>query len=113
MNSAVLQKIEDAGVAVLTLCEGIDENEFAKSRLTRQETCRYLDILSQAAVAMPLSERALLPEIDWKAWDAISEASINDNPLLWQVINELVPATLMWLRVYQNNQPNLFASTPA
>jgi uncharacterized protein with HEPN domain len=113
MTGMLLQKIEDAGVAVLTLTEGIEEGEFSKSRLTRQETCRQLEILGQAAVDITPSARAALPEIDWAAWSRIAETVANDNPQVWQVISELVPATLMWIRVYRNNQPDLFTTIPA
>ena len=110
MTGMLLQKIEEAGVAVLTLTEGIEEGEFAMSRLTRQETCRQLEILGRAAADMPSAARAALPEIDWVAWASIAKTAVNDNPQVWQAVSELVPATLMWLRVYRNNEPDLFAT---
>ena len=111
MSGPLLQKIEEAGVAVLTLTEGIEENEFAKSRLTRQETCRQLELLGNAAAEMLPSARAAFSEIDWTEWLGIAETAVNDNPKLWQIITELVPATLMWIRVYRNNQPQLFTGS--
>jgi uncharacterized protein with HEPN domain len=106
-----LQRIEEAGTAVLTLMEGIDESEFSRSRLTRQEVCRQLDSLGLAALELSSATRAALPEIDWKTWLAMAEKAAKDNQQLWCVITELVPATLMWLRVYRNQQPELFAAT--
>lgn len=108
----LLQTIEEAGVAILTLCEGIEESEFSRSRLTRQETCRQLEILGKAALTIEPVARAAFPEINWAAWVGIAETGSNDNPHVWQVISELVPDTLMWLRVYRNNQPELFATVP-
>jgi uncharacterized protein with HEPN domain len=111
MTEMHLQTIEEAGTAVLTLMEGIDESEFSRSRLTRQEVCRQLDSLGLAAFEMSSATRAALPEIDWKAWLAMAEKAAQDNQQLWWVITELVPTTLMWLRVYRNQQPELFAAT--
>ncbi|PPD23469.1 MAG: hypothetical protein CTY24_04190 [Methylobacter sp.] len=108
MSQMLLQTIEEAGVAVLTLCEGIEESEFAKSRLTRQEVCRQLGILGIAAHDLAPSMQAALPEIDWASWSNMAESEAKDNPKLWQVISVLVPETLMWLRVYRNQQPELF-----
>lgn len=68
--------MEEAGVAVIALCEGVEDSEFAKSRPTRQATCRQLEILSQAAVAIPPSVRTALPEIDWSAGLRIAQTSI-------------------------------------
>jgi uncharacterized protein with HEPN domain len=110
MTAMLLHKIEETGTAVLTLIEGIDESEFSRSRLTRQEVCRQIDSLGLAALDMSPATRAALPEIDWKTWLAMAEHAAKDNQQLWWVISELVPATLMWLRVYRNQQPELFST---
>ena len=111
MTGIYLQRIEEAGTAVLTLMEGIEESEFSRSRLTQQEVCRQLDRVGLAALDMSATTRAALPEIDWKAWLAMAENAAKDNQRLWWVITELVPTTLIWLRVYRNQQPELFAAT--
>jgi uncharacterized protein with HEPN domain len=112
MTGMLLLKIEEAGVAVLTLIEGIDESEFSRSRLTRQEVCRQIEILGRAALDISPDMRVALPEVDWKTWLAMTGNAAKDNQQLWWVISELVPTTLMWLRVYRNQQPELFAPVP-
>lgn len=110
MTGMQLQKIEEAGIAVLTLTEGLEESEFSRSRLTRQEVCRQIEILGRAALDISPAMHAALPEIDWKTWLAMAGNATKDNQQLWWVIAELIPATLMWLRVYRNQQPELFTT---
>jgi uncharacterized protein with HEPN domain len=110
MIAMQLQKIEEAGIAVLTLTEGLEESEFSRSRLTRQEVCRQIEILGRAALDISPAMHATLPEIDWKTWLAMAGNATKDPQHLWWVIAELVPATLMWLRVYRNQQPELFST---
>ncbi|MFA5985578.1 MAG: hypothetical protein WC782_16285 [Methylococcaceae bacterium] len=103
-----LLKIEEAGVAVLTLTEGIEEEDFFRSRLTKQEVCRQITILSHATLDIPAVTRDGLPEINWQTWFAIAEHPTPDNQQLWLAISELIPTTLLWLRVYRTQQPELF-----
>jgi uncharacterized protein with HEPN domain len=112
MTGILLQTIEEAGIAVLTLTEGIDEQEFSRSRLTRQETCRQIEILGRAALDIAPAMHSVFPEIDWKSWSNVAGNAAKDNPRLWWIISELIPATLMWLRVYRNQQPELFTIFP-
>lgn len=114
--SALLGVIEAAGTDVLTLAEGLTEDELVRSRITRTEIRRLLLTMAQTADGLPPALRERVPEIDWAGWTALavalngSEAQVCDA--LWHGVRSQVPATLMWLRVYRQNQPELFAYVP-
>ncbi|HNF66586.1 hypothetical protein [Plasticicumulans sp.] len=114
--SALLGLLEEAGTDVLTLAEGLSEDELLNSRITRTEIRRLLISMAQTAASLPAGLRTRVPEIDWDGWAALavalngSEAEVCDG--LWHGVRSQVPATLMWLRVYRQNQPELFAFVP-
>lgn len=116
LNASLLSIIEEAGAAVLTLTEGLDEDEFLGSRLTRVETLRYVRNLCASAGNVPPTTQALLPEIEWRGWQAVAQQldadSKTQGEALWFAARSLVPATLMWLRVYRTNQPEVFECKP-
>lgn len=52
--------------------------------------------------------RAEMPELDWSGWEALRPrfAALAGEPLdeaLWFACTALVPATLLWPRVYQQS----------
>ena len=115
-NAALLSIIEEAGIGVLTLTEGLEQDEFFASRLTRVETQRQLKSMSATLAAVPQSTQTRLAEIDWSGWKMVArqfDTATSESPdSLWFAIQSLVPATLMWLRVYRANQPELFEYKP-
>lgn len=116
-TSALLALIEQAGMAVVTLAEGLEEAELRRSRLTRAELLRQLRVLAASAMAVPAAARADMPELDWDGWRALSLRLQADHgedvdEALWFAVSSLVPATLLWLRVYRRSQPGLFVMTP-
>ena len=117
LNASLLSIIEEAGVAVLTLTEGVEKDEFLASRLTRAETQRQLKIMSESAANLPPQTQALLAEVDWSGWQTVArqlgENRDAEQEALWFAVRALVPATLMWLRVYRTNQPEMFECKPA
>ncbi|MHB1144478.1 MAG: ribonuclease HepT family protein [Thiobacillus sp.] len=117
LNASLLSIIEEAGVAVLTLTEGLEKDEFLASRLTRAETQRQLKIMSESAANLPPQTQRLLAEVDWGGWQSVARqlAASGDaeQEALWFAIHALVPATLMWLRVYRKDQPEVFVCKPA
>lgn len=116
LNASLLSIIEEAGIAVLTLTEGLEKDEFLSSRLTRAETQRHVKIIGESIVSMPLNTQALLAEVDWGGWQTVTrqlgENSHAEQEALWFSVRSLVPATLMWLRVYRENQPEIFECKP-
>ena len=117
INTALLGLIEQAGVAVATLVEGLARDELLRSRLTRAEVLRQLKTLADSVGLMEPSARDEMPELDWVGWDALRPrfegppgAALDDA--MWFACEALVPATLLWLRVYQQSQPMLFRMAP-
>jgi len=116
LNASLLSIIEEAGIAVLTLTEGLEKDEFLASRLTRAETQRQVKIIGESIVSLSLKSQALLAEVDWRGWHTVTrqlgENSDAEQEALWFAVRSLVPATLMWLRVYRQNQPEIFECKP-
>lgn len=117
INSALLGLIEQAATAVATLVEGLERAELLRSRLTRAEVLRQLKTLADSVGQLEPAARAAMPELDWSGWDALRPrfAAPAGEPLdeaLWFACTALVPATLLWLRVYQQSQPELFRMVP-
>jgi uncharacterized protein with HEPN domain len=117
LDSARLGLIEQAGTAVAILLEGLEREEFLRSRLTRREALRQLQLLAASAAEVEPTMRANMPELDWSGWDAM-RARLAAAPgealdeALWFAASALMPATLLWLRVYQHSQPALFRLAP-
>ena len=112
LNASLLSIIEEAGMAVMILTEGLEEAELLGSRLTRAEVQRQVKIMSDIAARLPNDTRKLLAEIDWDGWQTVArqlkEGGAAADMVLWFASRSLVPAILMWLRVYRKNQPELF-----
>ncbi|MBH1957062.1 hypothetical protein [Polaromonas sp.] len=117
ITTALLGLIEQAGTAIATLTEGLERNELLRSRLTRTEVLRQLKLLADSVAQLEPAARSEMPELDWSGWDAMCPrfSGPPGEPLddaLWFACESLVPATLLWLRVYQQSQPMLFRMTP-
>ncbi len=113
LAGALLGIIEAAGLAVATLAEGLQREELLSSRLTRVEVKRQLRMLADSAAGMPGATRDAMPEVDWRGWESLAPrlAAGRGEELdeaLWFAVESLVPATLLWLRVYRRSQASLF-----
>jgi len=113
ITTALLSLIEQAGTAIAIVIEGLARDELLRSRLTRAEVLRQLKTLADSAGQVHAAARREMPELDWTGWDAMRPRfdgppgeSLDDA--LWFACEALVPATLLWLRVYQQDQPALF-----
>lgn len=116
-TSALLGLIEQSGLAVVTLAEGLDEADLRRSRLTRAELLRHLRVLARSAIAVPPSAREDMPELDWEGWRLLSlrlqaESGGDLDDAIWFAIHSVVPATLLWLRVYRQSHPQRFVMSP-
>jgi uncharacterized protein with HEPN domain len=116
LNASLLSIIEEAGVAVLTLTEGLEKDAFLASRLTRAETRRQVKILSESIANLSPQTLSMLAEVDWEGWHTVARQLGADKDAeqdtLWFAVCSLVPATLMWLRVYRKERPELFECKP-
>jgi len=117
INSALLRLIEESGIAVSTLIEGLEREELLRSRLTRVAVLRQLKTLAHSVGQMGPAARQEMPELDWAGWDAMcphfdGPAGEPLDEAMWFACQALVPATLLWLRVYQQSQPALFRMAP-
>ncbi len=112
-TGALLAIVEQTGMAVATLVEGLERDELLRSRLTRAEVLRQLQALASALGALGATVRAAMPEVDWSGWEAMRR-SLSQPPgrtlddALWFACESLVPATLLWLRVHRRSQAQLF-----
>ena len=117
LDSALLGLMEQAGIAVATLIEGLEREELLRSRLTRAEVLRQLKQLADSAAQVEPDMRVSMAELDWSGWDAMrsrfaAPAGEALDETLWFACTALMPATLLWLRVYRQSQPELFRMAP-
>lgn len=114
LDAAILAIIEEAGVNVLILTEGLEEAEFLSTRLTREEVKRQIGIMAGVAGKLSDAIHAELPEVDWEGWAVVAKRMDQEaDDALWFSVRSLVPATLMWLRVCRRSRPELFACKPS
>ncbi len=112
-SAASLSSLEQACSGVLILTEGIGRDELQRSRLTLRAVLEQLAVMAGCVQGMPAVARSLMPELGWDDWELIGRtlAGARDDDTLWFAVSALVPATMMWLRVYRQEQPGLFAFT--
>ena len=112
ITAPLLQVVEQAGEAVMVLVDGITDDEFRRSRLTRHEVRRQLLLIAGTLAGMPQQARAAMPEVDWVGWTQIGRLLAGADAFdddAWFAARAAVPALLSWLRVYRRAEPALFA----
>ena len=113
ITAAMLQVVEQAGEAVLVLIDGVVEDEFKRSRLTRHEVRRQLLLIAGTLAGLPDVLHGSMPEIDWDGWAQIGRSLVLPadaaDDTAWFASRSAVPALLSWLRVYRRAEPALFA----
>lgn len=112
-TGALLGLIEQAAHGVLVLCEGLARDELLGSRLTRVEVLRQLLTLADSAGRLDVAVQAAMPELDWAGWSVLAPRLHGPigpdlDEALWFAVESLVPATLLWLRFYRQQQPRWF-----
>jgi len=115
-SAAMLNILEEGGTGVLTLAESLNEEEFFSSRLTKGEVLRHLRTMAETAENLGREVKAQMPEIDWAGWgllrSKLKDPVDPDRDAIWFGVSSLVPATLLWLRLYKKNLPELFEFKP-
>ncbi|MFZ3087027.1 MAG: hypothetical protein WA123_03075 [Methylotenera sp.] len=116
LSSAMLGILEEAGESILILTEGLEPEQFFDSRITQQEALRQMTVMAGIAVKVPDDIKQKMIEIDWTGWSLLSVqlamADGSAREALWFGVRSLVPATLMWLRVFRKSAPELFSPIP-
>ncbi|MBO9643084.1 MAG: hypothetical protein J7603_08170 [Pseudacidovorax sp.] len=116
-TGALLGIVEQAGTGIATLIEGLTREELLRSRLTRQEVQRLLARMAAALGTLAPGVRARMPEMDWDGWQSLAQRlALPPGPDLDDALafgcEAVLPATLLWLRVYRQGQPELFQMVP-
>lgn len=114
-SAALLGIVQEAGSSIMILAETGSEEEMLRSRLTRMEIVRQLGVMAQTLDNIPADIRARIPEISWDQWQRLptqlgASGETPDEALKF-ACGSMVPATLLWLRHYQQSQPELFSFT--
>ena len=112
LNAVLFAIIEEAASTVLILTEAADQDELLASRLTCAEVQRQLLIMTGMIAEISAAPRACMPELEWAGWKvmprALKGSKAKADEALWFAVRSLVPATIMWLRVYRQKRPELF-----
>jgi len=116
LSGTLLGILQNAGEDILILTEGVDPEEFFASNITQREVIRQLRIMTETVGNLSDKLKQDMIEIDWGGWTVLSAqlmmSSGFDRDAVWFAIRSLVPATLLWLRVYRQNSPKLFSIIP-
>ncbi len=116
VSGSLLNIIEEACESVLTLTEEVEPEDFFASRLTQQETIRQIRIIAESAASLPDEFKRKMAEIDWSGWNIllmqVKTSGGFERDAVWFAVRSMAPATLMWLRVFRNSQPEVFDIKP-
>lgn len=116
LDAAMLMSLDEVCTNVLILAEGLEKDEFLSSRLTRAEVKHQILTMTGLAKNISSSICKMMPELDWAGFEVltvqIGQGGSAENEALWFAIVSLIPATLMWLRVYKRGNPALFSFQP-
>lgn len=115
LTGAMLGLLEQLGLDIITLTEGLSEAEFFSSRLARAQVLQRLGSMTRTVADLPVEVRQRMPEIDWEAWDALATilpGSAHHPLQIWVAVQELTPMTVQRLKGYRKQQPRLFSIVP-
>lgn len=116
LTGPLLDILQQAGEDVLTLTEGLEPEQFFSSHLTQMEALRQIRSMAETVGNLPPTLKATIAEIDWGGWSALGSQLATsggfERDAAWFGVRSLIPATLLWLRVYRKNQPELFGYEP-
>ncbi len=116
VSGALLKIIEESCESILTLTEEVEPEEFFNSRITQQEVMHQIRTIADSASNLSFDIKNKMAEIDWAGWHFLqNQLAVTggfERDALWFSIKSLVPATIMWLRVFRKSTPEFFAMTP-
>lgn len=91
-----LEDILEASDRVLRYSKGMDPTTFSADEMAYDAVLRNLQIIGEAAKAVPADVRQAHPEVDWKGMaglrDVLAHAYFGlDDETLWDVVTTKVP----------------------
>jgi uncharacterized protein with HEPN domain len=91
-----LEDIVEASNRILRYSEGKDLSAFCKDEMAYDAVLRNLQIIGEAAKAIPADVRQGHPEVDWKGMaglrDVLAHAYFGlDDETLWDVVTTKIP----------------------
>ncbi|WP_268989059.1 HepT-like ribonuclease domain-containing protein [Methanosarcina barkeri] len=100
-----------AAVAIQDFTEGMDRETFLNDEKTKSAVVRQLEIIGEAAKAIPADIKALAPDIDWRnisgMRDRIIHAYFNvDYNLVWDTIVSDIPVLESRIEMLVNELKN-------
>lgn len=103
---ALLGNLLDDGASLLGDLSDGDPRALFASRGNLERVLERLAAMRENALAMPADQRRAMPGIDWQAWENLPLRSASGptrewREQLWQLVVELVPATVNEARRYQ------------
>ena len=103
---ALLGNLLDDGASLLGDLSDGDPRALFASRGNLERVLERLAAMRENALAMPADQRSAMPGIDWQAWENLPLWSASGptrewREQLWQLVVELVPATVNEARRYQ------------
>ncbi|AKB55375.1 MULTISPECIES: HepT-like ribonuclease domain-containing protein [Methanosarcina] len=106
-----LSEIMSAAVAIQDFTEGMDRETFLNDEKTKSAVVRQLEIIGEAAKAIPADIKALAPDIDWRnisgMRDRIIHAYFNvDYNLVWDTIVSDIPVLESRIEMLVNELKN-------
>jgi uncharacterized protein with HEPN domain len=114
-SATMLNIMQQSCEAVLTLTEDVAPEDFFSSQLTQAESLRHLRIIAENVDRLPMESKTMMAEIDWAGWNVllsqVRSSGGFERDAIWFAIRSMVPATLIWLRVFRQQQPDLFRMT--
>ncbi len=98
-----VQDMIEFGEKVLSYTEGLDQDAFVADSLTYDATLHNLALIGEAATHIPDAIREQHPEVPWRAIVGTRNRIIHvylgiDDDVVWDIIQEDVPAVLPALR---------------
>lgn len=103
---ALLGNLFDDGASLLGELSGGGSQVFFASPGKLERVLERLSAMRDSAMAIPAEHRRALPGIDWQAWESLPLQATSGptrewRERLWQLVIELVPATVEEARRHQ------------
>ncbi|KAB2970675.1 hypothetical protein [Zoogloea sp.] len=97
VRKVLLGNLQDAAEAIERCTDGRDMRSVFAFPALRDELVEGLALMGDSARALAAEDRACMPAVDWRAWDALSLLQAGParewRARMWEAMRVLVPAT--------------------